>query len=439
MSQSTARKPPAPTEERPENRPHVLTLPLEEQQADREPHSYERWLIAKLMRMAGSPPLRFQLWNNELIDPEAGDARFTLKLTDPKALFTLVTNPNLAFGDLYSAGRLQVDGDLSELMETLYRSIHNARQKWPKWLEALWRNHTPRSTGVSEAKENIHHHYDLGNEFYRLWLDHAEMQYTCAYYETPDLTLEQAQLAKLEHVCRKLRLKPGMTVVEAGCGWGGLARYMARNYGVTVHSYNISKEQLTYAREEARRQQLDHLVEYVEDDYRNISGQYDAFVSIGMLEHVGKDNYQALSELIHRCLKPGGLALLHSIGRNRPMLMNAWIEKRIFPGAYPPSISEFMGICEHSEFSVLDVENLRLHYAQTLTHWMERFRGNMDTVTEMYDGHFARAWEMYLAGSIAAFRAGSLQLFQVVFTHGGNNQLPQSRQDIYSSPAAPEA
>ena len=230
-----------------------------------------------------------------------------------------------------------------------------------------------------------------------------------------------------------------MTVVEAGCGWGGLARYMARNYGVKVHSYNISKEQLTYAREEARRQQLDHLIEYVEDDYRNISGQYDAFVSIGMLEHVGKDNYLALSELISRSLKPDGLALLHSIGRNRPMLMNAWIEKRIFPGAYPPSISEFMGICEHSDFSVLDVENLRLHYAQTLTHWMERFRSNMDKVTEMYDGHFARAWEMYLAGSIAAFRAGSLQLFQVVFTHGGNNQLPQNRQDIYSSPAAPEA
>jgi cyclopropane-fatty-acyl-phospholipid synthase len=439
MSQSTARKTPAPTNDRPEDRPHVLTLPLEEQQADREPHSYERWLIAKLMRMAGSPPLRFQLWNNEFIDPDEGSARFTLKLTDPKALFTLVTNPNLAFGDLYSAGRLQVDGDLSELMETLYRSIHNARQQWPKWLEALWRNHNPRPTGVSEARENIHHHYDLGNEFYRLWLDRAEMQYTCAYYETPDLTLEQAQLAKLEHVCRKLRLKPGMTVVEAGCGWGGLARYMARNYGVKVHSYNISREQLAYAREEARRQQLDHLIEYVEDDYRNISGQYDAFVSIGMLEHVGKDNYQALSELISRSLKPDGLALLHSIGRNRPMLMNAWIEKRIFPGAYPPSISEFMGICEHSDFSVLDVENLRLHYAQTLTHWMERFRSNMDKVTEMYDGHFARAWEMYLAGSIAAFRAGSLQLFQVVFTHGGNNQLPQSRQDIYSSPAAPEA
>ncbi len=250
--------------------------------------------------------------------------------------------PNLAFGDLYAAGRLEIDGDLPDLMESLYRAVHAARQKWPRWLDALWRNHNPRATGISEAKENIHHHYDLGNAFYQLWLDEAEMQYTCAYYEQADNTLEQAQLAKLEHVCRKLRLKPGMTVVEAGCGWGGgLARYMARHYGVKVHSYNISREQLAYARAEAERQGLDNLVTYVEDDYRNIEGQYDAFVSIGMLEHVGKDNYPpALSELIKRSLKPNGIALLHSIGRNRPMLMNAWIEKRIFPpGAIRPALA----------------------------------------------------------------------------------------------------
>ena len=421
-----------------ESEPHVLTLPLEAAHTDRSPHSYERWMIAKLMRMAGSPPMRFQLWNGDIVDPEGQEARFILHLKDPKALYSLVANPNLAFGDLFSAGRLDIDGDLPDLMETLYRSVHAAREKWPRWLDALWRNHNPRSTGITEAKENIHHHYDLGNEFYQLWLDQAEMQYTCAYYERPDLTLEQAQLAKLEHVCRKLRLKPGMTVVEAGCGWGGLARYMARHYGVRVHSYNISREQLVYAREHARQQQLDHLIDYVEDDYRNIDGQYDAFVSIGMLEHVGKENFPALSALIKRSLKPDGIALLHSIGRNRPMLMNAWIEKRIFPGAYPPSIGEFMEICEQGDFSVLDVENLRLHYAQTLSHWMDRFTENQDQVSEMYDEHFTRAWRMYLAGSIAAFRAGSLQLFQVVFTHGNNNHLPQSRQDLYTSPAAPE-
>ncbi|MBN7770342.1 cyclopropane-fatty-acyl-phospholipid synthase family protein [Marinobacter daepoensis] len=436
MAPSSAPKPPLPDKE--QLQANILRLPLEHRSPDREPHSYERWLINKLMRMAGSPPIRFQLWNGDVIEPDSVEPRFTLYLTDPKALYSLVANPNLAFGDLYAAGRLEIDGDLPELMESLYRAIHSARQKWPRWLDALWRNHNPRPTGISEAKENIHHHYDLGNDFYRLWLDQAEMQYTCAYYEQADNTLEQAQLAKLEHVCRKLRLKPGMTVAEAGCGWGGLARYMARNYGVTVHAYNISREQVRYARAEAERQGLEHLVTYVEDDYRNIRGQFDAFVSVGMLEHVGKDHYPALSALISNCLKPGGLALLHSIGRNRPMLMNAWIEKRIFPGAYPPSISEFLQICEYGDFSVLDVENLRLHYAQTLTHWLDNFTASQSQITDLYDELFTRAWRLYLAGSIAAFRTGSLQLFQVVFTHGDNNQLPQSRQDLYTFPATPE-
>ena len=436
MSQSTSKVESIRTAEQEPS--HVLSIPVIEEQTDRSPYTYERWLLRKLLRMAGSPPLQFRLWNGDLVAPDQTEARFTLHLNDPKALYQLVSNPNLAFGDLYSSGRLDVEGDLPDLMTELFRSINVAKDRWPKWLDALWRSHNPRSTGLAEARENIHHHYDLGNGFYRLWLDHAEMQYTCAYFEDRDLSLEQAQLAKLEHVCRKLRLKPGQTVVEAGCGWGGLARYMAREYGVRVHAYNISKEQIAYAREEAKRQQLDHLIDYVEDDYRNIDGQYDAFVSVGMLEHVGKSNYGEFADVIRRALKPEGMALVHSIGRNRPMLMNAWIEKRIFPGAYPPSIGEFMNICESGNFSVLDVENLRLHYALTLEHWMDRFEQHQDQVTELYDRHFTRAWRMYLAGSIAAFRAGGLQLFQVVFTHGDNNALPQNRRHLYGKPAAPE-
>jgi len=416
----------------------LLTVPQALAQARREPYPYERWLMAKLLRMAGSPPIRFQLWNGDLIELEDVPARFTIHLRDHKALLRLLGNPNLAFGDLYSAGRIEVDGNLTDLMEALYRTADRAQHSRPKWLEALWRNQAPRSTDVTQARENIHHHYDLGNTFYRLWLDKAEMQYTCAYYESEDLTLEQAQLAKLEHVCRKLRLRPGMVVAEAGCGWGGLSRYMARHYGVRVRAYNISREQLAYAREEADRQGLDHLIEYVEDDYRNIEGEYDAFVSIGMLEHVGKEHFPAMSSLIKRVLKPEGLALLHSIGRNQAMRLNAWIEKRIFPGAYPPSISEFMDICEAGNFSVLDVENLRLHYAQTLAHWMDRFQAHRQEVVKLYDANFVRAWELYLAGSTAAFRAGSLQLFQVLFTHGDNNGLPNTRQDLYRKSAVPE-
>lgn len=440
MTQLAPRTPPAKVEPPARRKDHPLSLPFAPRQSDagREARHHERWLLRRLLAMAGHPPLQFRLWNGELIAPDAVDVRYTLELTDPGAVYQLIGNPNLAFGDLYSSGRLHVEGDLPTLMTDLYHAVEAARKQWPRWLARLWGNHSPRASGLDEARENIHHHYDLGNEFYSLWLDQAEMQYTCAYYERPDLTLEQAQLAKLEHVCRKLCLKPGQTVVEAGCGWGGLARYMAREYGVTVKAYNISQEQIAYAREQADRQGLSDRIEYIEDDYRNLTGQYDAFVSVGMLEHVGKENYPQMAQVIRRCLKPEGFALLHSIGRNRPMLMNAWIEKRIFPGAYPPSIGEFMGLCENGDFSVLDVENLRLHYAHTLEDWLSRFDRHQDQVTELYDEHFSRAWRMYLAGSIAAFRAGSLQLFQVLFTHGGNNQLPHNRHHLYHRPAAAE-
>jgi len=167
MSQSTRK---ADTlQEQPSNRPHKLSIAVPEEGTDRKPHSYERWLIAKLLRMAGNPPVRFQLWNDEIIESDLSAASFTLRLADPKALYQLVSNPNLAFGDLYSSGRLEVEGDLSDLMTALYRTVHKAGEKWPKWLEAVWRNHNPRSTSVSDARENIHHHYDLGNEFYKLW------------------------------------------------------------------------------------------------------------------------------------------------------------------------------------------------------------------------------------------------------------------------------
>jgi len=219
--------------------------------------------------------------------------------------------------------------------------------------------------------------------------------------------------------------------VEAGCGWGGLARFFARHYGVKVKAYNISHQQVIYAHDKAKQEGLSELVEYVEDDYRNISGMYDAFVSVGMLEHVGVQQYQVLGEVIKRSLRGNGFGLVHSIGRNRPGLMNSWIEKRIFPGAYPPSLKEMMDIFEPNGLSVLDVENIRLHYAKTLEHWLTRFEQNEKPIREMFDSNFVRAWRLYLAGSIAAFTTGELQLFQVLFSPEMNNELPWSRGYMY--------
>jgi cyclopropane-fatty-acyl-phospholipid synthase len=235
----------------------------------------------------------------------------------------------------------------------------------------------------------------------------------------------------MDHVCRKLRLKAGESVVEAGCGWGTLALHMARNYGVRVRAFNISREQVAYARERAAREGLSGQVEYVEDDYRNISGRFDAFVSVGMLEHVGVANYEALGAVIRRALQGRGRGLIHSIGRNYPAPLQPWIEKRIFPGAYPPSLGEMMGIFEPSNLSILDVENLRLHYARTLRDWLVLYENASERVRQMFDEKFVRMWRLYLAGSVAAFTTGTLQLFQVVFAPGESNDVPLTRAHLY--------
>ena len=199
-----------------------------------------------------------------------------------------------------------------------------------------------------------------------------------------------------------------------------------------MKAYNISHQQVIFAQEKAKQQGLSDQVEYIEDDYRNIDGTYDVFVSVGMLEHVGRGQYDVMGEVIKRCLRGNGFGLVHSIGRNRPGLMNSWIEKRIFPGAYPPSLKEMMDIFEPNGLSVLDVENIRLHYAKTLEHWLARFNQHEETIRDMFDDNFVRAWRLYLAGSIAAFTTGELQLFQVLFSPEMNNELPWSRAHMYT-------
>lgn len=398
--------------------------------SSRPSYAAERSLLAFLHRLTGNPPVLLRLWDGMSVGPP--QAQWTIEILDREALYQLLRSPNINFGDLYSAGRVQVHGDFNELLVQLYRHIQRARGDWPAWVAALWRDPPRHGADPDGARDNIQRHYDLGNDFYAKWLDKAAMQYTCAYFEPPDISLEQAQIAKLDHVCRKLRLRPGQEVIEAGCGWGGLARHMAQRYDVRVRAFNISREQVAWAREQADREGLAGRVEYIEDDYRNISGRCDAFVSVGMLEHVGPANYGALAEVIRRCLSPDGIGLVHTIGRNRPAAVNGWIEKRIFPGSHVPSITELMRLFEEGGFSVLDVENLRLHYARTLEHWQQRYLAVRDEVRADYDERFARAWELYLAGARAGFVTGTMQLFQVVFARTESNRLPNSRRDLYA-------
>lgn len=396
----------------------------------------DRWLLRKMLAVVGHPPVAIALWDGRDVNlPAEPVARLTIH--DRVALFKLMLDPELHFGDLYSSGRIELEGDLVRFMETVYTSLRQAGKGGLLRRAVVWLGHRRIANSLAKARDNIYHHYDIGNDFYKLWLDTEAMQYTCAYFPDPDMSLEEAQIAKLHHVCRKLQLQPGDRVVEAGCGWGGLARFMARHYGVTVKAYNISREQVKYARERAAEEGLAEQVEYVLDDYRNIEGEFDVFVSVGMLEHVGTRDYRVLGDVIDRCLTPQGRALIHTIGRNQPGPMNAWIERRIFPGAYPPTLREMMDIFEPNRFSVLDVENLRLHYAKTLEHWLQRYEQHVPEIEARLDTAFVRAWRLYLAGSIAAFTSGELQLFQVVFTRASNNLLPWSRACLYTAPEVP--
>jgi cyclopropane-fatty-acyl-phospholipid synthase len=394
--------------------------------------SVEGRMMRKLLSVLGDPPIEFVLWTGESITGTHPEVVSRIRIDSRATLLGLMRDPQVRFGDAYSNGTITIEGDLVALLEEIYRAGRRGGAA-PGVLRRLgrllqWRRR--QANTLEGSRENIHHHYDIGNDFYSLWLGDT-MAYTCAYYPSETATLDEAQIAKFDHVCRKLRLQPGETVVEAGCGWGGLGMHMARRYGVKVRAFNISREQVAYARERAKREGLDSRVEFVLDDYRNISGKYDAFVSVGMLEHVGVENYPELGRIASSALGSNGRGLIHSIGRNRPAPLHPWITRRIFPGAYPPSLAEMMQIFEPWDLSVLDVENIRLHYAKTLHHWLELYEVSKDRVREMFDEKFVRMWRLYLAGSIAGFTTGTLQLFQVVFAPRENNNVPQNRAHLY--------
>jgi cyclopropane-fatty-acyl-phospholipid synthase len=409
----------------------VVNLKVDAEQQPVE-NEFDRRIAGWCLSLAGNPRISLKLWDGS--EYYSGDEPpvAQMEIKDRSVLLRLVRSVPMGFGESYINGLIDVHGDFYDFVNEASRAYSKRTtrgyylQKLRSQLVAL------RGNTMSRSRDNVHQHYDLGNEFYQMWLD-ERMVYTCAYYERPDATLDEAQVAKLDHVCRKVRLAPGQRVIEAGCGWGGLAMHMAEHYGVTVTAYNNSHEQVAYAREKAAAKGLSNRVTFVEDDYRTITGQCDAFVSIGMLEHVGLKNFRTLGAVIERCLKPNGLGLIHSIGRSNPRPPDPWIARHIFPGGHIPSLGDMAAVFEPFKFSVLDVENLRLHYAKTCRSWLHNFEAVADKVRRMYSDEFVRTWRLYLAGSGAGFRSGTLQLYQVVFAPRGNNDVPMTRHYQYSA------
>lgn len=394
-----------------------------------EPDFYRR-VIRWIMQRIGNPRISIRLWNGDEFWVTEARPVACMEFRQRRVVLELLRSPSVGFGECYSKGLIEVHGDFLAFANEITAAITRKRDNsyfGPKIGSILW---AMRANTLARSRHNVHQHYDLGNEFYKLWLDEL-MVYTCAYYDTPAASLAEAQVAKLEHVCRKLNLRPGQQVIEAGCGWGALALHMAEHHGVNVIAFNNSREQVAFAKERAAAKGLDNRVTFTLDDYRNIDGRCDAFVSVGMLEHVGLANFSTLGAIVKRCLKPEGIGLIHSIGRSHPQRADPWIVKHIFPGGHMPSLGEMMAVFEPHRFSIIDVENLRPHYARTCAAWLENFEAVADDVGEMYSEEFVRMWRVYLAGSSAGFKSGTLQLYQVLFVPHADNNVPWTREYQY--------
>lgn len=381
-----------------------------------------------------SVPLRLRLWNGQQFDL-GPDPQVTLVVKDPK-LVGCLTHPTLdALGGAYIEGNIDIEGPIEKVIEVgdvFSRAVLGDQRE------------STAGRGVHDRfsdAESIHYHYDLSNDFYQLWLD-PEMIYSCGYFETGRETLAQAQQAKMRHLCRKLRLQAGEWLLDIGCGWGGLARFAAREFGVRVHGITLSKEQLGLARQRVHEDGLDGQVELELRDYRDLpeDGRYDKIVSVGMLEHVGHDNLPQYCHKVFAALRPGGLAMNHGITARHtdetPVGRGAgeFIARYVFPNGELPHLATMVGMLSNAGLEVVDVESLRLHYARTLDGWSRNLEDNLEQAGRMVSAQALRTWRLYLAGCAYGFRRNWTNIHQILSVKprkDGSHDLPWTRADLY--------
>jgi len=330
----------------------------------------------------------------------------------------IVANPAVGVGEAYMNGDLELEaGTIWDLLDLAGRNKEPpGRRSLAARMLNLARRRLEQWNDRTAARRNVHHHYDLSYDLYRRFLD-RDMQYSCAYWPRPGMTLEEAQAAKKAHIAAKLRLEPGLKVLDIGCGWGGLALDLGERYGVEVLGVTLSEEQLAVARRRARDAGLQDQVRFSLTDFRDVRGPFDRIVSVGMFEHVGAPNFLEYFRDVERLLTDDGIAVIHSIGRRSPPgVTNGWIRKYIFPGGYVPAVSETLAAVEETGLWATDIEILRLHYAETLKHWRLRFWAERDEIARLYDERFCRMWEFYLACCEYAFRHGDNMNFQLQLT-----------------------
>jgi cyclopropane-fatty-acyl-phospholipid synthase len=374
-----------------------------------------RWALQTFVRRG-----RFQLTTARGATFTAGDGTGELvavRFTTAQAERRVLLDPELRLGEAYMNGTFVVEqGTIVDALVVLLGQANPPRWARPQWLLRYLYRRLQQFNRRRRAHRNVAHHYDLDGQLYSLFLD-ADRQYSCAYFEQPEQSLDDAQLAKKRHLAAKLLIDPDQRVLDIGCGWGGLALYLAELSGARVHGITLSQEQLALARVRAAEKGLSGRIEFALQDYRDVSGTFDRIVSVGMFEHVGVGYYDRFFRKCTALLDGNGVMLLHSIGRSEgPNTTNPWISKYIFPGGYIPALSEVLPAIERAGLLVTDIEILRLHYAETLKAWRERFVAHREQAERIYDARFCRMWEFYLAASEIAFREQALMVFQLQLT-----------------------
>lgn len=387
----------------------------------------DKLFYKKLFKDSFSDPLEIEFWDGEVQKYGEGNSKFKIILNEPIAKSDIINDPFITLGEAYMTKKLDIQGSIQDVIESLYNNKESFLSNSPKYAELVKK----MVHNIKNNKSSIEYHYDIGNDFYKLWLDDT-LTYSCGYFKSPNDSLSKAQQNKIEHILKKLCLSEGDTLLDIGCGWGELIIAAAKEYKAKATGITLSSEQFEKINERIKIEGLSDLVEVKLLDYREIKDRkFDRVVSIGMLEHVGKDNLKDYFSTIDTLLNEKGLSLLHCITGIREGGTNTWIDKYIFPGGYIPALKDLISNIADKRFEVLDVESLRRHYGKTLEHWAANFEKALPEISKTKDETFIRMWRLYLYACAASFNCGNISIHQIVFTKGINNNLPWTREYMY--------
>ncbi|MCX0392486.1 cyclopropane-fatty-acyl-phospholipid synthase family protein [Clostridium perfringens] len=386
-------------------------------------------IVKSIAEHLSDRPFDLEYWDGEIIKYGEGEPEFKLIIKNFPSKKELLSDPSVALGEAYMKGDIDIEGDLQKFFESIIRNKDSFMNK-----NTVFRLASKiKAPSLIKSKKDIAHHYDIGIDFYSLWLDKT-MSYSCGYFKNPTDTLYDAQMNKIHHILKKLNLKEGQHLLDIGCGWGYLIIEAAKLYKVKALGITLSEEQFKKAKERIKQEGLEDLVDVQLMDYRNLEKsnlEFDRIVSVGMAEHVGHANLPLFFKNVDSVLKESGLFLLHNITNLVETEGNKWITTYIFPGGYLPTLREELNIAADINFRTLDVESLRLHYMKTLEEWCKNFMNHLDEERDMFDDEFLRMWHLYLATCAAAFHYWDIDIHQILFSKGINNTLPMTRKYLY--------